>query len=121
MPTSILATSEAPLRGTRGFTLIEIALVLVILSILLSFVAPRLLDLTLVRREASAERLATVLGYLHDEASLRGQTFRLTIDIDDSRYFVERLAPDGQVVDEGGAESTPHARDQALPQGVQVA
>lgn len=122
MPTSIHATSNSGLRRGRGFTLIELALVLVILSVLLSFAAPRLLELTMVRREASAERLATLLGYLHDEASLRGETYRVTIDLDDATYRIRSVEPDPSSVEtsEPVAPVTPLARDEILPEGVRV-
>jgi prepilin-type N-terminal cleavage/methylation domain-containing protein len=122
MPTSTPAISDSPLPGARGFTLIELALALVILAVLLAFAAPRLMDLSLVRREAAAERLATVLGYLHDEASLRGETFRLTIDIDDASYAITTLEPEGVEHDELASEAaeTPLARTQILPDGVRV-
>ena len=88
MPTSTRETSEARAARSRGFTLIELALVLVIVGILLSFVAPRLTALGQARREADARRLAALLGYLHDEATLRGRTFRLRVDLDEARYEV---------------------------------
>jgi prepilin-type N-terminal cleavage/methylation domain-containing protein len=87
MPTSTPATSDA--SRTRGFTLIELSLVLVILGILLSFAAPRLLELGEARLDASAEHLGSTISYLHDEASLRGRVFRLRLDLDRATYSVE--------------------------------
>lgn len=119
MPTSILATSDRRRRLAGGFTLIEVALVLLILAILLSFAAPRLMELTRVRREASAQRLAALLGYLHDEASLRAHTFRLTLDLDRSRYEVRMVSENGAfepTVDPG----LTLVRDEILPEGVRI-
>jgi len=123
MPTSTPATSEARRRRSGGFTLIELAVVLLILAILLSFVTPRLLALGQARREAAARKLATLLGYLYDEASLRGRTYRLTIDFDEARYEVRALATSGEpgVADEFVEEWGPLARDEALPDGVRIA
>jgi len=123
MPTSTRATSEARRARSGGFTLIELAVVLLILAVLLSFVTPRLLALGQVRREAAARRLATLLGYLHDEASLRGRTYRLTLDFDDASYEVRAMAESDQqgagvdFVEEWG----PLARDESLPPGVRIA
>lgn len=123
MPTSTPATSEASRRQSGGFTLIELAVVLLILAVLLSFVTPRLAALGQARREAEARKLATLLGYLYDEASLRGRTYRLTIDFDEARYEVRAMIASGQpgVADEFVEEWGPLARDEQLPQGVRIA
>lgn len=123
MPTSTLAISEARRRRSGGFTLIELAVVLLILAVLLSFVTPRLAALGQARREAEARKLATLLGYLYDEASLRGRTYRLTIDFDEARYEVRAMIASGQpgVADEFVEEWGPLARDEQLPQGVRIA
>lgn len=122
MLTSTHATSEARRGRSGGFTLIELAVVLLILAVLLSFVTPRLLALGQARREAAARRLATLLGYLHDEASLRGRTYRLTLDFDDSRYEVRALTPSTEpgTADEFVEEWGPLARDERLPDGVRI-
>jgi len=123
MPTSTRETSDARRRRHGGFTLIELAVVLLIVAILLSFVTPRLVALGQARREAAARRLATLLGYLYDEASLRGRTYRLTLDFTEGRYEVRALGPasepgaTGEYVEEWG----PLARDETLPDGVRLA
>jgi prepilin-type N-terminal cleavage/methylation domain-containing protein len=123
MPTSIRETSEARRSRSGGFTLIELAVVLLIVAVLLSFVTPRLLALGQARREAAARRLATLLGYLYDEASLRGRTYRLTLGLDDGRYEVRALAPASEqgAADEYVEEWGPLARDEMLPAGVRIA
>jgi len=102
---------------------VTIVLGSLILAILLSFVTPRLFALGQVQREASARRLATLLGYLHDEASLRGRTYRLTLDFDDSRYEVRAMAPAAQPDEQAEfvEEWGPLARDEQLPDGVRIA
>ncbi len=131
MPTSTPDSSKRALAADRGFTLIELALVLVIISILLSFVAPRLMEIGQARRESDAQRLAALLGYLHDEASLRGRTFRLRLDLDEARYEVAAAAP-ASASDEPASDTTisdeelyveewaPLARSAALAAGVTV-
>ena len=94
-PTSTRATSEP-----RGFTLIELALVLAILGVMLTVLVPRL-ELGGARLDASARRLARLCTYLADEASLRGRVYRLTMDLDAEAWQVTELtgyAPDGRPV-----------------------
>ncbi len=76
-----------------GFTLLELALTLLIVSILLAFAVPRLPSLGRTDLEASAERLAATMTWLADEASLRGRVYRLTLDLDREQWSVAALAP----------------------------
>jgi prepilin-type N-terminal cleavage/methylation domain-containing protein len=89
-----MATPQA--RGQsrqHGFTLLEIALVMAIVAILLGLAIPRLPSLGRTDLEASADRLATTMTYLADEASLRGRIYRLTLDLDAEGWTVAALAP----------------------------
>jgi type II secretion system protein H len=72
----------------RGFTLIELALVLFIIGILAALAAPSLSTLGAAHLDTEARRLAAVISYLHDEAALRGRVYRLSFDFDDSSYAV---------------------------------
>jgi hypothetical protein len=37
--------------------------------------------------------MAAVLGYLHDEATLRGRVYRVTVDLDRESWKIESLRP----------------------------
>ncbi|HEY2775665.1 MAG TPA: GspH/FimT family pseudopilin [Candidatus Binatia bacterium] len=76
-----------------GFTLLEVTLVLLIMAMLVTVAVPLLPSVGRTRLEAAADRLATTMTYLADEASLSGRIYRLTIDIDDSHWDVAALAP----------------------------
>jgi prepilin-type N-terminal cleavage/methylation domain-containing protein len=89
----VVRTSE------RGFTLLELALALAIISILLGLAIPRLPSRGVTDLEASADRLATTMTYLADEASLRGRIYRLTLDLDSEGWTVAALAPFAPVED----------------------
>lgn len=111
-------------RRQRGFTLLEIALVLAIVAILVGLAIPRLPSLGRTDLEASADRLATTMTYLADEASLRGRIYRLRLDLDDEMWTVAALAPfapmeDGTTRPEFHEDtSDPLAGGIALPDGV---
>lgn len=95
MPTSTAGPSSEtrpPARlGSSGFTLLELSVVLLILGIAVSFVAPRLRDPETMALSSSAARLATTARYLYDEAAYRRVPMRLNLDLDHQMYFVTVL------------------------------
>jgi len=79
--------------SVAGFTLIELALVLLIVGILAGVALPSLARLGRAHIDGEAQHLATMISYLHDEAALRGRTYRLTLDLDEPGYAVEVADP----------------------------
>jgi len=79
-------------RGERGFTLLELALALMIMAILLTLAIPRLPGLGRTELEAAADRLASSMTFLADEASLRGRIYKLNLDLDAEQWSVSALA-----------------------------
>ncbi len=75
--------------GSRGFTLIEMGLVLLIMSVVFALTVPRLFNTSRRELEAQARRLAVVIRHLRNEAILNGKTYRLMYDLDAHRYWVE--------------------------------
>jgi prepilin-type N-terminal cleavage/methylation domain-containing protein len=108
----------------RGFTLLEIAVTLLIASILLAIAIPRLPRTGRTDLESSSDRLAATMTYLADEASLRGRIYRLTLDLEDDRWNVAALAPFANTTSEADRPEfhedadDPMARAVALPPGV---
>jgi prepilin-type N-terminal cleavage/methylation domain-containing protein len=75
-------------RDSSGFTLLEVTLVLVILSIAIGVVVPRLRDTNRARLESHVRKLAVMVRYLRHEAILTGRTYRLNYSIDEASYWV---------------------------------
>lgn len=75
-------------HGAAGFTLLEVTLVLVILSIAIGVVVPRLRDTNRARLESHVRKLAVMVRYLRHEAILSGRTYRLNYSIDQASYWV---------------------------------
>ena len=73
MPISTLANSDA--RGrSGGFTLIELALVLLIMGILATLAAPSLSTLGRARIDGEARRLASLVSYMNQSQTARASS-----------------------------------------------
>lgn len=123
MPTSTAGPSSerARLRDrSSGFTLLEICVVLLILGIAVSFVAPRLRDPDSLALTASAARLATTARYLYDEAAYQRRPMRLNFDLDHQTYFVTVLGGDPDAPEFVPVE-TSLAKPTSLPDAVAFA
>ncbi len=107
-------------REAPGFTLIELSVVLLILGILLSLAVPRLVSLSEARLDRAARRLATLMAYLRDEASLRGRIYRLSLDLDGEGYEVAVQAPfaSGRIAEDFTSAWDPYTAPMQLPDGV---
>lgn len=105
-------------RGDRGFTLIELSIVLLIVAIVTRFALPKLRSLTAAELGAATRRLAHLTRYLYEEAALRSEVLTLNFDLDRQQYWVARPeAGTGLPV-----EATDLlARRVELPAGVRVA
>ena len=98
MPTSTRGhRSELPHHAVRhrpspadstGFTLLELAVVLLVLAVAASFVIPRLRSTDDAALTASANRLATTVRLLYEEAAFRHVPLRLNFDLDKQTYWV---------------------------------
>jgi len=76
-------------RRDAGFTLIELGLILLIMSVVLTLIIPRMMDTSHRQLESQARRLAVIFRNLHDEAILNGRVYRLVYDLNRHRYWVE--------------------------------
>jgi len=71
-----------------GFTLLELTLVLVIMSVVFALVIPRLRDPGRAELEAQSHHLVLTFRLLRSEAVLNGSAYRLNYDLDQQRYWV---------------------------------
>lgn len=76
--------------GTKGFTLLELVVVLVIISVGLVLVAPRFSGtLALLELKGAARDIASGLRYARGRAILTGRETALAVDVETGRYWIE--------------------------------
>jgi general secretion pathway protein H len=82
-------------KGRSGFTLIEIAVVLVIIGMVLTVVLPRLPSSEKENLKVSARTLALTLRYMQDRAATGRTTYYLRMEPGTDRVKVLEAAADG--------------------------
>lgn len=110
--TSPTTQSRSP---ARGFTLIELCVVLVIISLILAIAIPRYGGfMTRGTMRSEARRLAALVRYLSSEASRSRNVYHLNFALDEGRYWVTVAGGRGRP-----AEVRTHlTKPRPLPEGI---
>jgi len=76
---------------SKGFTLIELAAVIIVLGIMIGIVIPSLSEITDANLRRSARHLTGIIRYLRDESEANKTLYRLRFDIPNGHYWAEML------------------------------
>jgi len=108
------ATNATPAYA-RGFTLLELAVVLFIIGLVLVIAMPHMGGFGDAQMKSAARRLASRINYLYQEAGAQKVVLRITFDLDRDRCLVTRMdpfasepwfmperGPDGALIELGG-------------------
>lgn len=87
--------------SSRGFTLLELAVVVCLLGLFAALVVPRLAGVGEGSRRAALRRLAGTVRYLYNESVLTGREHRLIFDLDGESWRAQQLTPEGELVAAG--------------------
>jgi prepilin-type N-terminal cleavage/methylation domain-containing protein len=79
-----------------GFTLVEIMLVIVLLSLLATAVVPRITNVFRVSVQSSVRRFGALVKYAFDQAILTNRIHRIVLDMEKQEWSLE-AAPPGAV------------------------
>jgi prepilin-type N-terminal cleavage/methylation domain-containing protein len=74
---------------SKGYTLIELAVVVALLGVMIALVAPQLGELGEANLKRSARHLTGMIRFLHEESQAKKTEYRLRFDIQDGRYWAE--------------------------------
>lgn len=82
-----------------GFTLVEIVVVMVLISLFMVFSVPLFSNIGTSSLDSSARRLSGTIKYLFNESAISGLEYRLIYDLDRGTYRAQVLEADGTLVD----------------------
>ncbi len=80
-------------RFGRGFTLLELAVVLFLIGLVMTIAMPYFGSMQTSQMRSEARRLASRANYLYEEAGAQKVILRLTFDLANNGYFASRLDP----------------------------
>jgi prepilin-type N-terminal cleavage/methylation domain-containing protein len=92
------SSSDLPRGGSplRGFTLVEISVVLVIVAVTVALLVPHFADRDRESLRRVARAVAGALGLVSERAALSGYPLRLTVNLDSQRLALEVADADGK-------------------------
>ena len=85
---------------SKGFTLIELVIVIVVLGVMIGLVVPAFSEVTGANLRRSARHLTGTIRFLRDEAEAKKTVLRLRFDVPNGHYWGEGL----RVLDDRTAE-----------------
>lgn len=100
--------------GKQGFTLLELMLVLLILSITAMMVFPKLSSFGAGNLKRTVRHLSGLIQYLAQESASTKQVYRLRYDLEQASYWVDAF----QKNREFAAATDPLLARRSLPEGI---
>jgi prepilin-type N-terminal cleavage/methylation domain-containing protein len=95
-------STAGTLNRQTGFTLIELAVVVLLIALFTGLSIPLLSRIGDHGLDSSARRLAGTVKYLFNEAALSGRPYRLTYNLTQGTYRAARLETSGELTAQGG-------------------
>lgn len=106
--------SPLPPHEPKGFTLLELMLVVFILSVTALFVFPRVSSFGAADLKWTARHFAGLIQHLAQESSTTKQTYRLYFNLENGAYWAAALGENGEFVE----TTDPMTRRRVLPKEI---
>lgn len=92
-----LSSFKSPLRRpqSRGFTLVEVLLVITLLGLLATSVVPRITNVFQLSLNSSVRRFGALVKFAFDQSVLTGRTHRIVLDLDRQEWLIEQASAEG--------------------------
>ena len=101
------------MKQKKGFTLLELLVVMFLIGLFSYFAVPKFQDLTQVNLKSASRNLIGTIKYLYNEAAFKKKIYKLVFDLENNEYWV--LVLEGNEYIE--PLDSPHKRYK-LPNGV---
>jgi len=101
------------MTNKKGFTLIELTVVILIMAAFFLVAIPKFKDITEVNIKSASRRLSGTIRYLYSEAAFKKRVYKLVFDIDRGEYWIEVLDGNEFVIPDD-----PFLNRKQLPTGV---
>ena len=102
----LIPHSASAIPHSKGFTLIELTVVIVILGVMMTLVIPQLGEIGEANLKRSARHLTGMIRFLRDESQAKKTVYRLRFDIQDGKYWAEEFTILSEGTSEGKAEGS---------------
>lgn len=93
-------------RSDKGFTLIELIVVIALISLFLVFAIPKLGEVSESDLRRDIRHIIGAISYLHDEAIMKRREFRLNYNIAMGEYWATEIVKEGPIGEEKKFENT---------------
>lgn len=84
-------------RSDKGFTLIELIVVIALISLFLVFAIPKLGEVSESNLRRDIRHIIGAISYLHDEAIMKRREFRLNYNIAMGEYWATEIVKEGPI------------------------
>jgi prepilin-type N-terminal cleavage/methylation domain-containing protein len=91
-------------KHIRGFTLIEIMMVMAVVALIMGFILPQMGIISSYNLKSAAQTIAGMIRVSYDRAAIKNRQYRLVFDFEENTVWSEYLLPEETTVSE--AEDT---------------
>ncbi|MFQ5432388.1 MAG: Tfp pilus assembly protein FimT/FimU [Nitrospinota bacterium] len=116
-PKASAAGASGVLAAKAGFTLVEIAIVVFIISLFTAFTLPRLPDIGTYKLKKNGRLVAHTITYLYSQAAAHRMLLRFNFDLKTGKYYASMMNMNGNFE----ATDFPLFKKGRLSDGVKVA